>query len=300
MPAARSEHRKAAALPTSSRVTLRRRGATSATRLSILRNPGMPAAARVFIGPAEMALTRTPWGPKSAARKRTFAKASLEANVRFLASALGPEGVVARNRAYGAEIGQCQQRPAPARHQRLRPLRERGEAVARDLVRHAEALAAGGLEEAPGERLTRRVRDRVHEDIELTPLASEPLEGGIALLVEGDIERHGEARPERMRERLDALFHLVVDVGEGELGTLAVHGLRDAPRDGAIGRNAYDEGTLAGEKSHDEPPGADYAGSGAARTSAASGGACADGCAASARRAGASPRRGHSRRAAAV
>ena len=53
-----------------------------------------------------------------------------------------------------------------------------------------------------------------------------------------------------MRQRLDALFHLVVDVGEGELGALAMHRLRDAPGDRAISGDAYDEGALAGEKSH--------------------------------------------------
>src|SRR6202140_4047048 len=191
MPAARSEHRKAAALPTSSRVTLRRRGATSATRLSILRNPGMPAAARVLIGPAEIALTRTP----------------------------------------RAEIGQREQRSAAARHQGVRPLRQCGQAVARHFMRYAEALAGRGLQERPGESLARRVRYRVHEDIELTPFAPEQLEGDIALGIDRDVERHGEARSKRMRERLDAPFHLVVDVGEGELGSLPVHRLRDAPRD---------------------------------------------------------------------
>jgi len=35
-------------------------------------------------------------------------------------------------------------------------------------MRDAEALAARGLQECPGESLARRVRDRVHEDIELT------------------------------------------------------------------------------------------------------------------------------------
>ena len=72
-PLAMSEHRNAAALPTSSSETLRRRGETWATCASILRSPGMPAAASVFIGPAEMPLTRTPLGPRSAARKRTLA-----------------------------------------------------------------------------------------------------------------------------------------------------------------------------------------------------------------------------------
>ena len=59
-----------------------------------------------------------------------------------------------------------------------------------------------------------------------------------------------ELRAERLRERLDALLQLVVDVGERELGALAVQRLRDAPGDRAIGGDAYDEGAFAGEKSH--------------------------------------------------
>ena len=72
-PLARSEHRNAAALPTSSSVTLRRSGATSATRPSILRKPAMPAAASVLIGPGGDAVHADVVRPESAARKRTFA-----------------------------------------------------------------------------------------------------------------------------------------------------------------------------------------------------------------------------------
>jgi two-component system chemotaxis response regulator CheY len=63
MPLARSEHRKAAALPTSSMVTLRRSGALRSLKASSLPKLPMPEAASVLIGPAEMALTRVPSGP---------------------------------------------------------------------------------------------------------------------------------------------------------------------------------------------------------------------------------------------
>ena len=45
----------------------------AATWVSILRKPLTPAAASGLIGPAEIAFTRMPCGPRSAARKRTFA-----------------------------------------------------------------------------------------------------------------------------------------------------------------------------------------------------------------------------------
>src|SRR5690606_25331826 len=73
IPEARSEHRNAAALPTSSMVTLRRNGALAALASSIMRNFLMPDAARVRIGPAEIPLTRIPSGPRLDARYRTLA-----------------------------------------------------------------------------------------------------------------------------------------------------------------------------------------------------------------------------------
>ena len=63
MPFAHGEQRKSAALPTSSMVTLRLRGAIFSLASNILRNDLMPDAAKVRIGPAEIALTRIPSSP---------------------------------------------------------------------------------------------------------------------------------------------------------------------------------------------------------------------------------------------
>ncbi len=49
----------------------RRSGAFSRTTPRIVENPPMPAAARVFTGPAEIAFTRMFCGPRSLARYRT-------------------------------------------------------------------------------------------------------------------------------------------------------------------------------------------------------------------------------------
>jgi len=68
MPAARSDSMNAATLPTSSIVTVRRSGALVSNTLSSLPKPLMPDAASVLIGPAEIALTRMPFGPRPAAR----------------------------------------------------------------------------------------------------------------------------------------------------------------------------------------------------------------------------------------
>jgi hypothetical protein len=49
-------------------VTLRRSGAAASNWLSIFRKLPTPAAASVLIGPAEIALTRVPSGPRFSAR----------------------------------------------------------------------------------------------------------------------------------------------------------------------------------------------------------------------------------------
>src|SRR5437764_14027793 len=112
----------------------------------------------------------------------------------------------------------------------------------------AKALPRRRLEEGPRERLARRVGDRVHDDVELAPLALEEPERRVDLSVDGHIERQREARAERVREGLDPLLHPVVQVGEGEPGALAVQRLGDTPGARALGRDPDDEGAFAGEK----------------------------------------------------
>src|SRR5262249_57133721 len=64
--------------------------------------------------------------------------------------------VVAGDGAQRAEGGDGKERTVAACHERVRTLRERGEAVARNIVRNTEALASRGPEERPGEGLARR------------------------------------------------------------------------------------------------------------------------------------------------
>src|SRR5690606_4959083 len=73
IPLARSESRKAAALPTSSMVTLRLSGALAALKSSMREKFLIPLAASVLMGPAEIAFTRIPLGPRLSAMNRTDA-----------------------------------------------------------------------------------------------------------------------------------------------------------------------------------------------------------------------------------
>ena len=63
--------RKSAVLPTSSISTLRRKGERVATTSRMSVKPETPLAASVLTGPAETALTRIYFGPRSAARYLT-------------------------------------------------------------------------------------------------------------------------------------------------------------------------------------------------------------------------------------
>ena len=73
MPLARSLHKKAATFPTSSMETLRRNGETFSVYTSSFPKSPIPAEASVLIGPAEIALTLIPFGPRLYAINRTLA-----------------------------------------------------------------------------------------------------------------------------------------------------------------------------------------------------------------------------------
>ena len=111
-------------------------------------------------------------------------------------------------------------------------------------MRDAKGLAAGVLDESAGDGLARCVGHGVDHDVEAAPLPLQQVEGRIDLAIDGHIEGHREPGADRLGERLDALLHLVVDVGEGELGAFTMHRLRDTPCDRAVGRDADDERAL--------------------------------------------------------
>ena len=157
MPAAMSEQRNAAALPTSSVVTLRLSGATCATCARILRKPPMPAAARVLIGPAEMALTRMLLRTQVGGQK---------AHVGLQARLGQAHDVVARQRARRAQVGQGQQCARAPGHERGGAARQRRKAIARNVVCNTERFARGAGGETAGQGFARREGHRVHQDVQ--------------------------------------------------------------------------------------------------------------------------------------
>ena len=119
-----------------------------------------------------------------------------------------------------------------------------------DLVRDTKAVAADGVEITAVELIRWRERDRVNQNVEAVPALGEPLEERVDLRVVGDVERQRQVAAEVGRHALDAGFQLVVLVAERELGAFAAHGLRNAPGDRAVAREADDDGPLSCEESH--------------------------------------------------
>jgi hypothetical protein len=94
----------------------------------------------------------------------------------------------------------------------------------------------------------------VDEDVERRPLGADARERRVDLGVDADIHRQHELRAEFARELGHALLDALVLVAERELGPLAGHGLRDAVRDGTIGREPHDQGLLACQEPPAFPP----------------------------------------------
>src|SRR6185295_9951710 len=124
------------------------------------------------------------------------------------------------------------------------------EAVARDVVRDAKALARHGIEVAPVELVRRRERHGVHEDVEPVPALRKAGEERVDLAVVGNVERQREVAAELLGHVFDAALELVGLIAEREIGALAAHGLGDAPGERAVAREADDDRALPSQKPH--------------------------------------------------
>ena len=115
-----------------------------------------------------------------------------EAHVGFEARLGQAHDVVARDGFDGTEVGERDDGARTARHERLCSARQRGQAVARNIVGDFESLARRGLDETAGQRFPRRVGDRVDHNVERSPGLFDGGEGGVDFGVIGDVELHGE------------------------------------------------------------------------------------------------------------
>ncbi len=119
-------------------------------------------------------------------------------------------------------------------------------------MRHAKCLAGRRLDEVAAQRLARRERHGMHQDVERIPAGLQMRETALDLRIARDIHGEGDVGPEFLRERHHAVGH-PFDMRERELRALAMHGLRDTPGDGAIRREPDDERALALQKTHSPP-----------------------------------------------
>src|SRR5262249_15159654 len=182
--------RKAVATPTSSMLTRLRAGAFALALSSSASNSGMPEAARVASGPGEMACTRMPFGPSSAAdiADRAFERRLGDAH-----------DVIVLNDHLAAVVGHREERAAFA-HQRLRQMRHANEGPTGHL-HGGEKTLPRDVDDAPLQRLFRRERDGMHDEIELAPILGDAFEHRFHLARRAHVERHQNRSFELAGER---------------------------------------------------------------------------------------------------
>ena len=203
----------------------------------------MPVAARVRMGPAEMALTRTPFSPSS----------SGEVAHRGLQGGLGhAHDVVVGHGALGAQVGQGED-GAAVLHERQGGAGDGDQGVGADVQGHPEAFTAG-LVKGLLQLLPARVGNGVHEEIEAAPFLLDLREDPFDLGVLGHVAAQDELGAEALRERPHPLLEDLVQVREGKGGPFLVQLLRDAPRDALVVGHAEDDALFPGHQTHSSAP----------------------------------------------
>ncbi len=124
-----------------------------------LRKSLIPEAARVRIGPAEMALTRTPSGPH---RVRHIA------HVRFQRRFCQTHNVVVRDSALSAKVGKGQQGRTRIQHGAA-SFCHCNEAVGADVVGNFEAFTGNGVNIVTIQLIARCKTNRVYETVKFRP-----------------------------------------------------------------------------------------------------------------------------------
>jgi hypothetical protein len=137
-----------------------------------------------------------------------------------------------------------------ALHHRRGTLGERGEAVARHVVRDAERLARGVLVERALQRLARRKRDGMHQPVEAVPALAELGEQRVDLGVVRHVAGIDHVGAEFLRQVEHAFTHALALVGEGELRALAMAGLGNPVRDRPVGKHAGHENPPVLQEAH--------------------------------------------------
>src|SRR3954452_22648510 len=130
---------------------------------------------------------------------------------------------------------------------------QRHERVGGHVERQREAVP-GRVDERAVEVLALRVRDRVHEDVDLALLLVPLPEDRVDLLVLRDVARLDERGADALCERPDASLDEALDGGEADDRPLVVERLGDAPGDRVVVRVPEHERLARGEQTHPRSP----------------------------------------------
>ena len=156
-----------------------------------------------------------------------------------------PHHVVIRHDPVGAVVAHGEH-GAAFRHQRRGEPGHTDEGMAGDVHRLGEALG-GAFEQATAQILQGGKGDRVNQDIELAPTASDLIEDRLELAGNGDIEGHGDLRLEFARERFDVRPRLFVQPRHGHFRARGPEGLGAAVGNRLVVGDAHDQGSVSGQ-----------------------------------------------------
>src|SRR5689334_18980932 len=91
----------------------------------------------------------------------------------------------------------------------------------------------------------------MHDRVEAPPLLGDALEHCLHLTGLADVEGHDDLCVQRVGQRLDVFLRLLVEIGDGHLGTERAQPSRATPGDRLFVRNADDQGVPPFEVRHD-------------------------------------------------
>ena len=97
-----------------------------------------------------------------------------------------------------------------------------------------ETFARETFQEVAGNRIGRRIADRVHQAVELIPGLAEVGEEGVDLFIAADVAIENQLGVEFFRELGDAVLETLADIGERQFRAFALARLGDAVGDGTI------------------------------------------------------------------
>ena len=113
-----------------------------------------------------------------------------------------------------------------------------------------EIFAGGDIDIIAVQRITRRKSDRMHNTIQAIPMFAQFSKHRVDMFINADIAFNYDVGIALPSHFFDAALQLFILERKRQFSALAVHGLRDAPCDRAVARQAHNQDPFALHKTH--------------------------------------------------